>query len=293
MLRAGKTQLKQHSTRSNSIDIAVAALPFALIFLLLLIYVVSPAFYLEHVLHPINRETQAVEIITVACGILGGLLLSIATVRIWLRDRNAGKINNLPGSALLVGVAALATLFFAGEEVSWGQTWFGGEIPNVLEEKVNARERNLHNSDIPVQSLGSAYLVGMFIILPVAWMMRSRRIIDLPNDWGPAIARWPVLVCIATAICWKTFKESYLLMVGEEEAIQRLFYIQFVEQINEQKEMLIAIALLMYGVYLLKPPCIGSPMSENDDVSINLPSTSHQHHAEAKVAEATVESDQA
>lgn len=287
MLRDCCSSSLRKNKRIRRIDVAAAMLPFALIVAMLGIYLASPTFYLDHVLHPINRETQAVEIITVGCGVLGGLLLMIATVRLWLRDREQGKIRNLPGSALLVGAASLATIFFAGEEVSWGQTWFGGEIPDVLQEKLNARERNLHNSDLPIQSMGSAYLVGMFVLLPIAWFLREKRLISLPNDWGPAVAKWPVTLCIVVALGWKGFKEVYYHAIGEDAVMQNAFYVQFVEQINEQKEMLIALALLMYGVYLLRPDQVTPPQHDQADGVSNSQRHEDSRREPARVEEAT------
>ena len=53
------------------------------------------------------------------------------------------------------------------------------------------------------------------------------------------------------AFAWKQFKEIYLLVVGKNEARSSVFYNQFVEQLNEQKEMLFALALLMLSIQFM------------------------------------------
>lgn len=232
--------------------------PPAISVALLAVYLVSPSFYLEWVLEEKQRERQAVEILTVLTGIAAGVVLVVAAARLWVRDRKAGRIANLPGSALIAGVVALATIFFAGEEVSWGQTWFGGETPHWLEETIESRERNLHNSVLPVQSLGSLFLVGVFIVFPVMWSLRRPRgPLPLPADWGPAVPRWSVSYAMVFAFAWKSLKDVFHVVYGTEGARENAFYMGFVEQINEQKELLIAVALLLYGVSLLRAREIG------------------------------------
>lgn len=244
--------------RMTAFDRVAMGAPPAIALSLLAVYLVSPSFYLEWVLEEKRRERQAVEILTVLAGMGAGVVLLIAAARLWVRDRAAGRIANLPGSALIAGVVALATIFFAGEEVSWGQTWFGGETPEWLEETIESRERNLHNSSLPIQSLGSLFLVGVFIVFPVMWALRRPRgPLPLPADWGPAVPRWSVSFAMMFAFAWKSLKDVFLLAYGAGGARESAFYMGFVEQINEQKELLIALALLLYGVSLLRARKIG------------------------------------
>jgi hypothetical protein len=251
------------------------ALPFVAVGGLLLIYAISPSFYLRYVLNPYHREYQAVEFVTVISALLAALLLAVASARIWRRDRHCGRIPNLPGGAIIIAVIALAAFFFGMEEINWGQTWFGDTSGELESGSPPPPARSLHNTDfaISVQSLGSVFLVATFIGLPIAWRFRKPKgPLPLPEDWQPAIAEWPVLSCFAVAFVWKWCKELYLLLwrdhefdpsglvpwfadmleANEQELLGSGFYMQFIEQINEHKEMLAALGLLLYALYRLR-----------------------------------------
>ena len=237
---------------SQRFDVMVCAIPVVSVAILLLIYLLIPDFYLTYVLELEDRENQAVEIVTFASAFLASIALLWTVWRIWrLKLMNHADVN-FHGGAILVAMVSLASLFFAGEEISWGQTYFGGAIPDILAGGIGSRERNLHNSDlpIPVQSLGSIFLLIVFIGLPIAWQFRQPKgPLPMPQAWQPAIAEWPIVFCMAFAFVWKLVKQIYLAVHGQDIVEQSAFYMQFIEQINEQKEMLIAITLLIYSIY--------------------------------------------
>ena len=254
------------------LDACCCALPFCSIAVLLIVYALSPAFYLRYFLQPYQREFQVVELVTFGCAAASAVLLGWSAVVYWRRDRLRGRIRNLPGGALLIALVALASLFFAGEEVSWGQTWFEWDSPEVFLDHQGLGETNLHNiEDMPfsIQTLGSVFVLTMFVALPLVWALRRAIGIRLPADWTPAIAEWPVVVVTVFGFVWGWSKRRYLSAVGSDpiEADQLVpwfadllaqyrrsliaspFYHQFVEQLNEQKEMLVAMALLIYAIY--------------------------------------------
>jgi len=224
--------------------------PVAVPGVLMLIYLISPRFYLDYILYTRHRETQVVEIVTVGAALAAGALL------LWqgwvlarrqkgpLRGRGRGR-----GGAAIIGLIGLATLFFAGEEMSWGQSYFRWETPEPYREL--SGETNLHNTDLPVNSLGSVFLVVMFFVLPLMWTLRWPR--PLPGSlpgWRPAIAEAPVIFCMACGFAWKEVKTLYRWVNPDFEDIQ--IYHDFFEQLNEHKELLVAVALLMYAVYRIK-----------------------------------------
>jgi len=221
-------------------DLAAALVAPLLIVLLLATYLIAPQFYLRWVLEPIQRERQIVELITTLCSLLGGLILLTVSVRLWRRGRG------VRGGAMLIAVIGLAAIFLAGEESSWGQTYLGWQTPEAYKQ-VNL-ETNLHNTDLPIQSLGSVFLLMFFVALPIAWALAKDR---LPRNWAPAIADWPVVVTIVVAFAWKEYKSVYR-MIYDVETDPSPFYLGFIEQLNEQKEMLAAVALLMYAVYRIE-----------------------------------------
>ena len=144
----------------------------------------------------------------------------------------------------------MATFFFAGEEASWGQTYLGFQTPETYEKASGNSETNLHNTSLNIQGLGSIFLAVMFFGLPIAWVYRVK--LNLPAGWAPAIAEGPVIFCLALGFGWKLFKDVYrrCCLTGPDGSDR--FYIEFVEQINEQKEMLVGVALLIYGLYRLR-----------------------------------------
>jgi len=219
------------------------ALPFAMLATLGIIYAISPQFYLEYIIYWKQRENQAVEFITFTSAIVGAALLLVVVARL---SRQPATRHQYWLGVLGITVIAAAALFFAGEEVSWGQHWFGWQTPDEYRDL--SVETNLHNTDIPVQSLGSVFILLVFIALPIAWRFRDR--LNLPGGLEPMIAEPPIVVCTIVGFIWKEFKNLYHVLVPDYEDVS--FYIDFVEQINEHKEMLIAVALLLYGVYRLR-----------------------------------------
>lgn len=88
----------------------------------------------------------------------------------------------------------------------------------------------------------------MFFVLPAAWYFRDQT--RLSDRWRPAIAEPPVVFTMICAFAWKESKGIYRLIHDDYE--QRALYIDFIEQIPEQKEMLIAIGLMLYGIYRIR-----------------------------------------
>lgn len=237
---------------SRRLGVMVCAIPVISVVILLLTYLIIPDFYLAYVLELEAREKQAVEIVTFVSAFLASIALLWTVWRLWRFELMNHVDVSYRGGAILVAVVSLASLIFAGEEISWGQTYFGGAIPDILVDGIGSRERNLHNSDlpIPVQSLGSVFVLIVFIGLPIAWQFRSPKgPLPMPQAWQPAIAEWPIVFCMAFAFVWKLVKQIYIAVQGQDVAEQSAFYMQFIEQINEQKEMLIAVTFFIYSIY--------------------------------------------
>lgn len=207
-----------------------------------LAFLIDPEFYHRYVLYWQNRERQIVEYITFGSALASGLILVWAAWRLW--RQGTGTLMERGGIAVIV-LVGLAALFFAGEEVSWGQWLFGWETPEAYREI--SGETNLHNADLPINinSLGSLFLIVVFFVLPFIWKTRWPK--PLPGTWRPAIAEAPVIFCMAFAFAWKEVKNLYEFVNPDYEDIQT--YHDFFEQINEHKEMLVAVALLMYAAY--------------------------------------------
>ena len=235
----------------GTVDLIAAAIPLLFGAALYVTYCISPSFYLEYVLQGSTREHQAVELITFACTAVGTVLLLAAARRLWKDGKGGGDGGLLErrGAFAIVGIVALATFFFAGEEISWGQSYLQWETPQVMDGLgPETNLHNLHGLPISVNSLGSLFLIVVFVVLPIAW--QKRRAFGIPDSWRPAIAEWPVVFAMVFAFGVKLYKSLYRLLVADAKA--QPFYIEYVEQINEQKEMLVAVALLIYAVYRVR-----------------------------------------
>jgi hypothetical protein len=232
------------------------AAPWLAVVTLLAIYLVSPRFYLAYVLEIGRRESQAVEVATVLLLFVAVTTLAVSTWRLWraARRARASRVDSQPRETLgrfaaaffVTGIFA-AALFFLGEEVNWGQTFLLWIDPaHHLSEQTN-----VHNNIpmISVQGLGSMCVALAFVGVPLAWALRDRLSLKIPTTFGPAVAEGPVVLCLALAFAIKWVKDGYraAYTITPHDA----FYHGFLEQVNEQKELLVALAFALYGLYRL------------------------------------------
>ncbi|MEO1128835.1 MAG: hypothetical protein AAFX05_03900 [Planctomycetota bacterium] len=226
--------------RRSLLNIAAALGPVALAVGLLVVYLVAPEFYLAHILREDAREYQFVEIVTFGSSAVASAILLWCTSRFW-KER-------IVGATILVGTLFAATLFFAGEEVSWGQTWFGWDTPESFESF--SHETNIHNSGLPVRTLAPVFLASYFFVFPAIWSLRHK--VRLPADWSPAVPEAPAIFAMAFAFGWKQIKNVYRLLSPDANQSEPGIYRDYIEQLNEQMEMLAAVAILIYALSLLR-----------------------------------------
>jgi len=103
-------------------------------------------------------------------------------------------------------VMALGCFFFAGEEASWGQHWIGFEVPDVIADRNEQGEFNIHNDplletvfdQLPRNLLTLAALIGG-VCAPILLRRRRRNWPEFGSrsHWGWI---WPTEVCIPTAL---------------------------------------------------------------------------------------------
>lgn len=213
------------------------------------VYFISPRFYLRYILEHGQRENQFVEIATVICAFTASFMLVVAGVRAW-RNGTADRLSGLApskrlldgrGGAAIIFFLAAGCFFFAGEEISWGQTYLGWES--------EMRETNLHNTvPISFSGLGSVVIVLILIGIPILWRMRDR--VPVPRDWEPAVAEWSVVCCVMIAFSVSWVKDIAHSVVADPETHK--VYRQYFDELNEQKELVMAVAFLMYAVYRLR-----------------------------------------
>ncbi|MEM7306238.1 MAG: hypothetical protein AAF682_06190 [Planctomycetota bacterium] len=141
-----------------------------------------------------NRKEGPIEWLTVAV-----LLVGIAAGVQALRRRRL-----LPDRRLAVWLLlhVLAAVYIAGEEISWGQTLFAWDSPELFERINGQDETNIHNTsswfnEKPRMAF-ELWVIWAGIVLP---LRRRRR----PEEEGDAAAVrrawiWPTAICLPTAI---------------------------------------------------------------------------------------------
>jgi hypothetical protein len=100
-----------------------------------------------------------------------------------------------------LGLLTLGCLYFAGEEASWGQHYFGWGTPEAL-AAVNAQhETNIHNiagvfDQLPRTLLTIGVIVGG-ILAPILLRLRTGSWRPIEGVWGWVL---PTAVCLPTAV---------------------------------------------------------------------------------------------
>ena len=224
------------------------ASPIVIVSAFYVIYLVAPEFYLSYILEETRREEGVVEIVTFLSALIAGLMLFYST---WHLVKGGNWV-----AAGIVGTIALVTLIFAGEEISWGQVYFHWTTPSWW--RINFGERTeLHSGTLPVSQLAAIFLLVTFFLLPLAWKFKA--LLRLPVELESAIAEGPVIFTIAFAAIYREVKGIYLLFTPLE--YQDRLYREYFWGLNEHKEMLVAIAILMYALYRL--PFMKLPRSQS------------------------------
>ena len=141
-----------------------------------------------------------------------------------------------------IGLLVLGCIYYAGEEISWGQHWFGWITPDSWMSVNDQGETNLHNTSalldqVPRMLLTIAAVIGG-IIIPVFYKVRG---IQLSSDNFFAWL-WPTYVNIPTCLL--------AIVVSLHEKAYKLFdtVVPHVLDIRagETKECLLAMFLFMY-----------------------------------------------
>jgi hypothetical protein len=175
------------------------------------------------------ESTGIIEHLTVIVLIPGILAALFALVR--FRDRFPSRLH---AGWLLMWT--LACIYFAGEECSWGQWYFGFETPDFIEEINTQDEFNLHNTSSWLnqkpRAAVEAFVVIAGLTVPVlAVRGRLRALAGLS---------WPAWV-LAPAMCWAA--AAYFVLVRMLDWIDR-FGIPTVDA--ELRELSVAWFLALY-----------------------------------------------
>ncbi len=215
-----------------------ALIPFCLIVLIWAAFWISPDFYFTYLLEKVNREYQVIEILTFLCAALAAVMLFWTAY--WFREYCSWE------SVVWIGIMAFASLFFAGEEISWGQSYFSWDTPDWWGEHIS-RETNFHNSRIYRASTirlthwGGIFLLLMFVVIPVMWVFQHH--VGLSFNFAPAMLDFGSMMTIVVASLYRESKN-----IVEACMPSGIIYEDFLWGFSEHREMLVAVGLLLYAI---------------------------------------------
>ncbi|MBE7636386.1 hypothetical protein GUA87_05980 [Sneathiella sp. P13V-1] len=134
----------------------------------------------------------------------------------------------------------LACVYFAGEEASWGQHWFGWETPEWFGERNDQGETNFHNMsswfDQKPRLIVELSAIFAGVIFPI--YRRRKKIIYKVNQWQSYF--WPAWVCLPVS-----------LVVGIIKLPDRIIGTHNIPYpfnigVSETQELYVAIGFLIY-----------------------------------------------
>lgn len=207
-------------------------MPLALTVGQIVTHAIAPRFYAKYIALGETALTEIATPILLVPAVLFGLLI----VR-------HGK--RLPNRWLVwwAVVLTLGSVYFAGEELSWGQHWIGWESPDFFANVNRQGETNFHNTtswanEKPRLLLELFVLVGG-VLVP---LIRPRQLrLDEPDHWSHWF--WPARICIPIAVMISLVKipDRIADKISDEHVPHILDYYG-----NEAQELLLANFMLVY-----------------------------------------------
>jgi len=179
------------------------------------------------------------------------LVVAIGAAAVLFRHRKS-VASPLFGPFCLVMVAGC--FFFAGEEASWGEHWFGFKVPEEIAERNDQHEFNIHNDlffehflDQPPRLALTIFAVLGGVIVPLR--RRKRRSGERPRFNGPGVWGWfwPTIECLPAGLVAGT--------VTLLKKISRAFFDHIPNALHigagETKELCIGLFLMTYLLVML------------------------------------------
>lgn len=183
-------------------------------------------------LHFVYGESGVIENLTVAflvCGVVFGIKAI----------RESYQLHYVPLYRPWLYLLTFGSIFFAGEEISWGQHLLNWDTPPFWQSVNEQRETNLHNfsnlfDQVPRALLSLAAFVGG-VLFPVF----GRHVSWSKSSWSWA---WPTFVCFPTCVL--------ALMSSLPRKLAGIFEIDLPKVISvnggETKECLLALFIMLY-----------------------------------------------
>lgn len=170
------------------------------------------------------------------------LLLVPAVYFAWVIALRLYRRYGAPYFIWYVGLA-LVCFGFAGEEISWGQHWFGWDSPGYFAENNRQGETNFHNVNIHfgrvVKSILTLAIIVGGIIMPLRRAKRPASQFGPQRFWDVVT---PSLVCVPVAV--------FVFGVRLVERCKTWFDLEWAfiaVNLKESQELYIAMFLLIYA----------------------------------------------
>lgn len=162
------------------------------------------------------------------------------------------------GTVWVVLLMGLASLFYAGEEASWGQHWLGYGTPEAVRGMNGQAEFNLHNLNGGYHTLFNRlprrlaeYSVALGgVLLPLLLIRWRRRPEAKRSVWHWVVPTLPLVAASLMATCApgpKKIVEALLPHLRENSYVQ----MAFLQSREDFKELALALVMLLYVVSLL------------------------------------------
>jgi hypothetical protein len=199
--------------------------------------IASPAFYRTDVRkHEIGWQEQGTVICLAPAVIIGSAFLyRYRTATWWLR--------------VWVAVVTIGALYFAGEECSWGQNYFGWSTPEGWAKINDQQETNLHNTSGLFDHAPRAILsvaAGCCLVLP---LVLRRRQAQWSEEMHPVIWLLPtpaVVPAAALALLVGLPQKLYGHYDKTRDASNWFAEMFLAGRHSEMKEFYLALLILMY-----------------------------------------------
>jgi hypothetical protein len=252
-------------------------LPVLSLVICVAVALVDPQFYRMRIR---RHEVGLLEQGTVIC-LVPAVVMGVMVLR---------RRRELPAKWLGVWVMllTLGALYYAGEECSWGQNYFGWLTPESWSQINDQHETNLHNTSSLFDHAPRALLsvaAGVCLVAPFV-LPRRRRQWDPrtnPRAWFfPTVA---VVPAAAMALAVSVPQQLYGKYDKTNEAVSWFAEMFLAGRHSELKEYFLAMFILMYlwsfatrlGGLTQEQPAVGNPDSYLDSQS----ASSHQRVAAA------------
>ena len=198
--------------------------PPLLLLVIIPIRIVSPEFYSAN----IDGELGLIELATPLISIIG-FVIGLGAVKLaWNKTDRPERIWYL--------LVTLGCFYFAGEELSWGQHFFGWGTPEYLEQINDQEETNIHNISSWFDQKPRMLLELWVLIGGVVMVLYTKG-----NALGKHYWFWPTVECFPTALL--------AILIRLPERIKSLFDIEQLPlelRFSEPQEYYFALFLLLY-----------------------------------------------